>query len=399
MKKNAAAVLAGFCIFLMLTAAAAGAEENDDYTGEIVEDIEFPYEVESAYLLEADTGRVVWGKAPHEIICPASITKVMTALLVMEALEENKISLEEEVHISSRAAEMGGTQLFLSSGDRVNLEKLLIGLMSGSANDAAVAVAEHVSGSVEKFVEEMNLKARELGMENTRFKNPHGLHHEDHYTTAVDIGIMSRELLQYPRVLEWATVWMDEKFLESEIRAGEVFLSNTNKMVRYYKGCDGLKTGFTDESGHSIVATAIRGNTRFIAVAMGAPSSEERYHAARHLLDYGFANYRAVPVHDRGDIVDRVPVEKGEYTGVNAVTETPLSLFLEKGADPGYEKEIKLDFYLQPPLEKGDKVGEIKAVSGEAEETVNLVAAWGVERAGFKILLGRTFEAWLGFGR
>lgn len=373
-----------------------GAEEEE---ANQVEEIGFDYEVDSALLMEVDTGKAIWENEPHKKAYPASITKIMTALVIIEALEEGKISLEDEVNVSPRASSMGGTQLFLSSGDQVKLEKLLVGLMSGSANDAAVALAEHTAGSLEKFVEEMNKKAEELEMENTRFQNPHGLHHPQHYTTAYDIGLMSRALLHYPQVLDWTTVWMDESFLQGEIRAGEVFLSNTNRMIHYYQGCDGLKTGFTDQAGQSIAATAQRGDTRFLAIALGAPSSDERYHAARHLLDYGFARYQAVPLHDRGEIVAVVPVEKGTYREVNAVTASRVTLLQQRGEEVQYQKEINLETPLFPPIEKGEKIGKIRVFAGEEEEVVALHAAWEVEPADFKMLLGRLLLEWFSSGR
>jgi len=361
-------------------------------------ELDFDYEVDSALLIEPETEKVLFEKDIYTKVYPASITKIMTLLLAMEDLEEGKISLHDEVEISSRASKMGGTQLFLSPGDRVKLEDLLIGVLVGSANDAAVAVAEHLSGTEEKFVERMNQRARELGMVQTRFQNPHGLHHEEHYTTAYDISLMSRELLNYPQIHEWANIWMDEKFLEGEIKEGEVFLSNTNRMIYYYQGCDGLKTGFHDEAGHSIAATAQRNDTRFLAVVKGASSSEERYQAAKTLLNHGFSHYRSLPIIEKGAPVAVVPVEKGEHPRVKAITAERVSLLVELDERDIHDKEINLPDRLLPPVIRGEKIGQVKVVLNDKERTVDLVAAWEVPPAEYSTLLKRTFSIWLGFG-
>jgi len=367
--------------------------------GEEIPPPEFPFEADAALLLEPETGEVLYEKNPHTRVYPASITKIMTVLLVMEALEEGRVSLEDEVTISSRSAGMGGTQLFLSPGDRVKLEDLLKGITVGSANDAAVAAAEHLSGSEEKFVENMNQRARELGMTHTRFKNSHGLHHEDHYTTVHDIGLMSRELLKHPRIHEWTSIWMDEEFLEDEIKEGRVYLSNTNRLIHDYQGCDGLKTGFTEEAGHGAAITAQRGKTRFISVVMGAPSSNERYQAAKTLLDYGFSHYHTLPVMQKGEPVASVPVEKGEYPHIEAVTGEAVSLLVELEKDTAYDKQIELPQRLASPLSEGEKIGHLKVTLGEEKLTADLVSNREVPEARFSTLMKRAFNIWLGFGR
>lgn len=378
-------------------------EENGEAEEEAGEEeppaVDFDYDVKAALLMEADTGNLIFDLNIDEKLYPASITKIMTVLLVMEALEEGKVNLDDEVYISREAASMGGSQIFLSEGDRLSLEKLLIGILVGSANDASMSVAEHVSGSVEVFVEAMNNRALELGMKNTRFVNPHGLHDENHYSTAYDISIMSRELLNYPKVHELTVLWMDEHFLEGEIEAGEVFLSNTNKFIRYYKGCDGLKTGFTSEAEHCIAATALRGDTRFLTVILGGATSDDRYEAARTLLNHGFSRYQTVPVADKGDIIKVLPVEKGSLTQVNIIAADKLSLMYPRGEKVEYEKEISLPDRLDAPLEKGQKVGEITAVFGEEESSADLIVEQEVARAGYFTIAGRLFTNWLTFGR
>ncbi len=379
---------------MVLPGFASAASEKSEEPG-----IEFNYNVKAALMMETDTGKVIFAKNSSRKLYPASVTKIMTVLLAMEDLEEGKIHLDDEVAVSARAASMGGSQIFLSGGDRVSLEKMLIGIMVGSANDAAVAVAEHISGSVEAFVDRMNVRADNLGMKNTCFMNPHGLHDENHYTTAGDIGIMSRELLDYPLVHELAGLWMDEHFLEGEIKSGGVYLSNTNKLIRYYQGCDGLKTGFTNEADHCIAATAQRGDTRFLAIILGGVTSDERYDAARALMNHGFSRYQSVPVVKKGEVIKVMPVEKGDLAHVNIVARDHLSLLYPRGEKVEFEKETLLPEHLEAPLKKGQKVGEINASFKDEKVGIDLVAAEGTARAGYFKLAGRIFSLWLSFGR
>ncbi|MGI6098004.1 MAG: D-alanyl-D-alanine carboxypeptidase family protein [Dethiobacteria bacterium] len=361
---------------------------------------DFALKAEAALLMDTASGTILFEKNMHEPLYPASITKLMTVLLALEDIENGKVSLKDRVVVSEKAAEMGGSQIFLSAGDELELEDLIIGMLVGSGNDAAYATAEYLSGSLEAFVERMNERARELGMKNTSFRNPHGLHDEEHYMSAYDISILAREILKYPRVHEWATIWADEHFLQGQIRAGEVYLSNTNRLVRYYQGCDGLKTGFTSEAGNSICATAKRGDTRFLAIILGAPSSDIRYEEARMLLDYAFANYQSVPVVGAGEEIAVLPVEKGKSTAVDVVTSVHLSLLLDKGATTQIEKEIELPEKLLAPVGEGEPLGRliVKQQGTELAE-VDLIAAEGVPRASLKDILQRILSLWLRFGR
>ncbi|MDO9533810.1 MAG: D-alanyl-D-alanine carboxypeptidase family protein, partial [Bacillota bacterium] len=272
---------------------------------------EMDFESKAALLMEYHTGEILVAYNEHEKLFPASITKVMTVLLALEALDKGEISLTDEVPITQRASSMGGSQIFLSAGDVVDMESLLIGMVVASGNDAAVAVAEYLAGSVEAFAERMNQRAAELGMKNTNFVNPNGLHDDDHYSTAYDIALMSREIITYPIYSKWSTIWMDENFLEGKIKSGKVYLSNTNKLIRFYQDCDGIKTGYTSEAGHSISATAERNETRFIAIVLNTPSSDIRYEEARSLLNYGFANYYNVQLANKHEIIKRLFVDKG----------------------------------------------------------------------------------------
>lgn len=360
---------------------------------------EFEIEAEAALLMETNSGKIIWEENSKKKLYPASLTKIMTLLLALEKLAQGQISLGDQVCISARASSMGGSEIFLSEGDVVSLENLLIGMAVGSANDAAVAVAEHISGSVEGFVELMNEKAKNLGLQQTHFCNPHGLHNPDHYSCAYDVMLMSLALLEYPRIHQWATIWMDEHFLKGRIRSGEVFLSNTNRMIIDYPGCDGLKTGFTREAGNGISATAQRGKSRFLAVVMGSPTEKERYDAARMLLDYGFSNYKSVPVVKKEAVVTVLPVEKGSPPELEVIAAENLSLLLPRDADESYTKEVQI-FPLELPLKQYQKVGELTVRYGENEQTtVDLLVHEEVQRAPVGAMFLRLLQRWLRFGR
>lgn len=360
---------------------------------------EFEIEAEAALLMETNSGKIIWEENSKKKLYPASLTKIMTLLLALEKLAQGQISLGDQVCISARASSMGGSEIFLSEGDVVSLENLLIGMAVGSANDAAVAVAEHISGSVEGFVELMNEKAKSLGLQQTHFCNPHGLHNPDHYSCAYDVMLMSLALLEYPRIHQWATIWMDEHFLKGRIRSGEVFLSNTNRMIIDYPGCDGLKTGFTREAGNGISATAQRGKSRFLAVVMGSPTEKERYDAARMLLDYGFSNYKSVPIVKKEAVVTVLPVEKGSPPELEVIAAENLSLLLPRDADESYTKEVQI-FPLELPLKQYQKVGELTVCYGENEQTtVDLLVHEEVQRAPVGAMFLRLLQRWLRFGR
>lgn len=360
---------------------------------------EFEIEAEAALLMETNSGKIIWEENSKKKLYPASLTKIMTLLLALEKLAQGQISLGDQVCISARASSMGGSEIFLSEGDVVSLENLLIGMAVGSANDAAVAVAEHISGSVEGFVELMNEKAKSLGLQQTHFCNPHGLHNPDHYSCAYDVMLMSLALLEYPRIHQWATIWMDEHFLKGRIRSGEVFLSNTNRMIIDYPGCDGLKTGFTREAGNGISATAQRGKSRFLAVVMGSPTEKERYDAARMLLDYGFSNYKSVPIVKKEAVVTVLPVEKGSPPELEVIAAENLSLLLPRDADESYTKEVQI-FPLELPLKQYQKVGELTVCYGENEQTtVDLLVHEELQRAPVGAMFLRLFQRWLRFGR
>lgn len=376
-------------LFMLIAAPSLSARE-----------LQFEIEAEAALLIEVHSGTLIWETNSRQRLYPASLTKLMSLLLVMEHLKQEKVSLQDVVEISARASDMGGAEIFLSEGDLVTLEELITGMAVGSANDAAVAVAEHLAGSVEAFVEMMNEKARELGLADSNFSNPHGLHHPGHYTTAHDIAVISLALLRHPSIHDYLSIWMDEHFLQGKIKSGEVFLSNTNRMVHDYQGCDGLKTGFTSEAGNNISVTAQRGQTRFLAIVMGSPTVNDRYESARKLLDYGFDHFKSVPLLDEGATVAELPVDKGELGSVRIITPVKLSLLMAKNEPEEFRQEICLPALLLPPLREKEKVGELLVYYGEENKVAfDLVVEQAVNRAGLAVLIKRVFAHWLRFGR
>ncbi|UMZ73922.1 D-alanyl-D-alanine carboxypeptidase family protein [Natranaerofaba carboxydovora] len=374
--------------------------ENDsrEDTDEEVDEFE---EFESPVLLLGEPGskEVLVEREIDKKVYPASITKIMTLLVAMEHIEEGKASFEDEVVISKNAEGVVGTTLFLEKGKTLTLKDLLKGIAVGSANDASIAVAEYISGSVSGFVEEMNRKAKELGMDNTNFKNPHGLHHDDHYTSARDIFKMSTELVKYGQVLDWFRIWLDESFLEGVIDEEGVYLSNTNKLIDWYPNCDGLKTGFTDEAGYGISATAKRDDRRFISIVLESENSEERFDEAADLLDYGFSNYEVENIYPAGDVLKEVPVNKGDKQNVNAVAADNLSVIYERGDDVDVDVEIELDSeILDAPIEKGQKIGKAYFDHSNKRTEVDLIAEQEISRGTYSDFFGRIIENWVKFG-
>jgi D-alanyl-D-alanine carboxypeptidase (penicillin-binding protein 5/6) len=337
----------------------------------------------SAILLEQSTGSVLFEQNPDERLPPASVTKVMTLLLVMEALESGKIMLDDMVACSEYASSMGGSQIWLKVGERMRVDDLLKAVCISSANDASVLLGEHVSGSNDAFVARMNERAAELGMTGTTFKNATGLDEGGHLTTARDIAVMSRELMAHPRIAEYSTVWMDE------LRGGATELVNTNKLVRFYNGCTGLKTGTTSGAGSCLSATATREGLALVAVVMGSPTSDDRFAAARGLLDYGFANYRAAQPPSLYDQLAPLPVLRGVEPYVEITYDPPGAVVIEKGNEDALTQEIDLPADVEAPIEPGQTLGEVEVVvNGEVVASYPLKAAAGVER----LTLGRAFE-------
>ena len=341
--------------------------------------------VKSAVLMDVATGTVLYEKNAHEPLAPASVTKIMTMLLIMEAIDSGALNYNDTVTASEAAAKKGGSQVYLKVGEQMRVEEMLKSIAVSSANDCACAMAEHLSGSEGAFVERMNRKAQELSMKDTHFVNCTGLDDspeaKDHKTSAYDVALMSRELLgKHPDIRKFTTIWMDT------IRNGTFGLSNTNKLIRFYPGATGLKTGFTSSAGYCLSASAQRENLELIAVTMGAESSKIRNAACKAMLDYGFAGFALVCPTLEESI--QVPVRLGTEAGVDVALQGDASVLIPKAQKAGLTTEIKLEEFCTAPVEKGARLGTLTIRSGE--ETlleIPLVAAREVKR--------KTFRDWL----
>ncbi len=332
--------------------------------------------VPSAVLMERDTGTVLFEKDAHNKMPPASVTKVMTLLLVMEALDAGKISIDDMVTVSEYASGMGGSQVFLSPGEQMSLHDMLKATVIASGNDSSVALAEHIAGSEEGFVSLMNARAKELGMNDTTFKNCTGLDVEGHVTSAYDIALMSRELIKHPKIKEYTTIWMDT------LRNGAFQLANTNKLIRSYKGITGLKTGSTSVAKFCLSATAMRDGMELIATIMAAPSSNERFANASKLLDFGFANY-ALYNGTQNIELNPLPVILGTSDTVSLKFGDVPSVLAEKGNISNITSETELPSDLKAPIEEGQTVGVVRVKNGdETLSEVPVVAAESIPRLG-----------------
>ena len=337
----------------------------------------------SAALMEKETGRLIYEKNSHERLFPASVTKVMTMLLIVEDIESGKAQLTDTVTASERAASFGGSCVYLEAGEQMSVSDMLKCIAVVSANDCAVAMAEHLSGSESLFVDRMNRRAEELGMKDSHFTNCSGLFDDgDHYTSAYDVALMSRELIKHDMIKDFTTIWMDS------IRGGEFELSNTNKLVHSYPGCTGLKTGYTSSAMYCLAATAERDGVEYIAVVMHAESSESRNRDARTLLDVGFANYSLCPLRMEQPLPE-VKVELGRAESVSLEYGGEAYALVEgKGQTPEYDLRLKKT--VQAPVRAGEALGELTVrIRGQVVETVPILAAEDVERVGFFGLFGR----------
>jgi len=344
--------------------------------------IEFDLNAKSAILIDAGTGKVLYEKNSHEKLPPASVTKIMTMLLVMEAIENKQITLEDKVTISEHASSMGGSQLYLEPGEQRTVEQLLKGVAIASANDACVALAEHIAGTEELFVNKMNERAAELGMKDTKFLNTNGLPEEGHYTSAYDIALMSRELLKHPKIHDWLTIWMSSMKVGKNGRA-TLELTNTNKLIKTYPGANGIKTGFTQAAKFCLSASAKKNDFTLIAVVLGCPTSNIRFAEAKKLLDFGFASYNTVPISQKGEVFDEIMIEKGKENKVKIVAKEDLKVLVKKGEEAQVKKEIILPKTVKAPFEKGAKVGEITITNEKGENLgkVDLVTEMACKKA------------------
>lgn len=339
----------------------------------------------SAVLMDLATGTVLYETNAHERLAPASVTKVMTLLLIMEAIDSGKISWQDTVTASEAAAAKGGSQVYLKVGETMSVEEMVKSITVSSANDCACAMAEYIAGSEAGFVEKMNAKAKELGMEDTNFVNCTGLDDEpsaaEHLTSAYDIALMSRELLlHHPDIKKFTTIWMDT------VRNGSFGLANTNKLVRFYEGTTGLKTGYTSAAGHCLSASALRDGLELVAVVLHCPSSTDRFQSAKALLDYGFANYALVPVQE-GETLSPVPVVLGQSETVQPVASGEEQLLIDKGLRQSVTRTVELLPSVQAPVSQGQRLGTLTIqADGQVLGEIPLVAEKAVPRLTWKDL-------------
>ena len=370
------------CVCFMMQSVAVFAEGNTD----------LGLNAKSAILMEESTGNILYESNPDERLPIASVTKVMTMLLIMEAVDSGKISLDDMVTVSENAMSYGGSTMFLETGEQLTVNDMLKGIAVASANDGCVAMAEHLAGSESAFVDMMNEKAKELGMENTHFMNTNGLDEDDHYSSARDVAIMSRELMKHETIFNYTSIWMDT------LRGGKFQLANTNKLIRFYDGANGLKTGSTSKALCCLSAAAKRNDMQLIAVVLGAPTSAERFASGKSLLDYGFANYAVNTQITAGDEVQKIAVEKGVDKEVGVVAGDSCSTLVKKGQEDNITKEIKIDETITAPIEAGQKIGTMTiSRDGEVIADIDLNASSAVEKKGIGLII-KDFFATIFFG-
>lgn len=342
----------------------------------------------SGVLLEATTGKVLFEKNAHEQRACASITKVMTLLLVMEAIDEGKISYDDIVTTSEHAKSMGGSDIWLEVGEQMTVDEMIKATAVASANDAAVALAEHLCGTEDEFVKKMNERASELGMKNTVFKNCNGLDEEGHITTAYDVALMSIELMKHEKIFEYTTIWLDT------LRGGETQIVNTNKLLKSYDGITGLKTGTTGDAGSCISATATRNNMSLCAVVLGATTGTERFKDAATLLDYGFANYEIVSFDASDSKLNEIEVKNGMKKTAHLECSGAKNMVVTKGGAENVEQALSVEEFLEAPVKKGQKVGTLSfTLSGEKVASFDIVTTENVDKITFKAVFCELFCA------
>lgn len=331
-----------------------------------------------AYILtDADSGKVLLARNEHKRLPPASMTKLMTLLLAVEALEDGRVSLKEKVVTSDYASQMGGSQIYLAPGEEMTYEDMLIAIAVGSANDASVAVGEKLEGSNKHFVDKMNARAKSLGMKDTRFLNANGLHEEGHYTSAADMAVLAREALKHPRLLEYTSI------KEYSLRNGAFKLYNTNKLLWWYRGADGFKTGRTDAAKNCLTSTVKRDGLRLISVVMGSPETRGHFRDSMEIYNYGFAKYAYKTFVPRHSSCGVIKVGKGSLDNVNAVAKEDVGAIFQKGEKAKITSRKVFLKYLDAPVKKDQKVGEIQIFkNGQKVKSVELVSTVDIERGG-----------------
>lgn len=328
----------------------------------LVSALELASNAKSGIIMEPTTNKVIFEKNSHERLEPASMTKMMTLLLTFEALDNGKISLDDMVHISKVAAAMGGSQMFLEENSNIRLEEIIKGVSIASANDGAVALAEYIGGSVENFVNMMNQKIADLGLTDTHFTNPHGLHADNHYSSAYDMAIIAANLISHEKILEYTSIYED---YFNKPDGSRTWLVNTNKLTRYYEGVDGLKTGYTKEAGYCLTATAKKNNIRYITVLMGEPTSDLRSSETTSMLNYAFNSFKLNTIISKSQELGNVYIDKSKEKTVKIVTKKDITELISKEKEsPNYTYNLKID-KLKAPLQKGTKVGTVEILDNE----------------------------------
>ncbi len=377
MKRITGIILTAVLVISMLCIGAAAQE---------LPDMKVEVNAKSAVLMEASTGEILMSKNAHEKVWPASVTKIMSLLLITEAVDQGKISLTDVVTVSREASQKGGSQIWLKEGEQMTVDDLLKATAVASANDACSALGEYIAGSDTAFVKMMNDRAKELGMNDTNFENCTGLDDtaENHVTSAYDVAIMSRELIKHERIRNYTTIWTDT------LRGGETQLVNTNKLIRFYKGATGLKTGTTSKAGCCVSATAERDGLSLIAVVMGSDSSDDRFSGARAMLDWGFANYSLVELAVEPSLITDVNVLGGTTDKITPqVTEKKFAV-VEKGEEDKIASVPELSIDVEAPVEQNQVLGTVKFMLGETEVgSINLCAPEAVEKMSFSDYLIR----------
>lgn len=324
--------------------------------------IDLASNAKSAIIIEPTTGKIIFDKNSNERLEPASMTKIMTLLLTFEAIDNGRVSLDDMVNISKRAEDMGGSKMFLEAGSNIRLEEIIKGVSIASANDGAIALAEFIGGSVENFVDMMNKKSEDLGLSNTHFANPHGLHADNHYSSAYDMAIMASNLISHEKVLNYTSIYED---YFNKPDGSRTWLVNTNKLVRFLEGVDGLKTGYTSEAGYCLTATAKKGNVRYITVVMGEPSSDIRSSETANMLNYAFNSFKLNTILDKSQELGTIYIDKSKQKTAKIVVKNPVTELISKEKDiPNYTYNLKVE-KITVPIKAGTKVGTVEILDNE----------------------------------
>lgn len=368
-------------------------EEGVESSISTVANPSFTFESEAQVLMEPSTGEILYANNETEHMLPASVTKVMTLLLIMEQIDGGVLDYSDIVTCSKKASEMGGSQIWFEEGEQITIDEALKAICVVSANDVTVAMAELIAGSEENFVMAMNAKAKELGMENTHFVNSHGIDEEGHYTCAKDIAIMARELItKHPNILNYTSIWMDT------LRDGTTELTSTNKLIRFYDGATGLKTGYTSNALYNLVGTATRGDTTFITVIMRAPTSDIRLAETKTLLDYGFATYETKKICSSNTVLEEMDINKSIDQKLETRLEDDIYSLMEKGKKVETEQIITYNENLSAPIEPNQIVGKIQIINKDSKEIIgqtNIISSNLVEKSNFLDYLKFIFKKFL----